>query len=281
MIARAVFFFSLLTYLSLLFPFTGYLRQRPVAVKLGYMPEAEAIKIVAGDQRSLLAELAIVKVLFYYGTLVEHLQNKVKLPIEYMNMFKTLQTAVKLDPYNMDVYYFTQAAFTWEVGRAREVNDMLLYGMKYRKTDFYLPFFAGFNSAYFLKDYKSAAEFMKKAAELSGDPLFTNLAARYFYESGQNNLGIIFLESMERGTKDRQIRNVYEVRRKALLAVRKIQIAARRFEEAQGMPPEAIADLVAAGFLDAVPADPYGGEFYLSESGAVQTTSRFAFAGSK
>ena len=46
-------------------------------------------------------------------------------------MYKTLQTAAKFDPYNSDAYYFAQAAFTWEVGRAKEVNQMLDYGMKH------------------------------------------------------------------------------------------------------------------------------------------------------
>lgn len=278
---RAVLVCCLISYLLVIYPFTDYLRQRPIAVKLGYMPEAEALKLVAGDQSCLLAELAIVKVLFYYGTLVEYQKQKLKLPIEYANMFKTLQTAVKLDPYNMDAYYFAQAAFTWEVGRAREVNDMLGYGMQYRKTDYWLPFFAGFNAAYFLKDYRSAATYMKRAAELSGDPLFTSLAARYFYESGQNDLGIVFLEAMQRGAKDRQIRDVYEVRRKALLAVKKIQAAVTGYQAVHGKLPPNIAELVTKGFIDAIPPDPYGGTFYLSETGTVQTTSKFAFAGNK
>ena len=278
---RLVCVCCLVCYLLVIVPFTEQLRQRPVAVKLGYMPEAEALKLVAGDQSSLLAEVAVVKVLFYYGTLVEFQKQKISLPIEYPNMFKMLQTAAKLDPYNMDAYYFAQAAFTWEVGRAKEVNDLLAYGMRYRTNDFYLPYFAGFNAAYFLKDYACAAIYMKKAAEISGEPLFANLAARYFYDSGQNSLGIYFIKMMMQGAKDPQIRRVYQLRYTALLAAEKIQNAVRQFSIKMARQPENISELVVNGFLDQVPSDPYGGKFYLTGSGAVQTTSKFAFAGNR
>jgi hypothetical protein len=196
-------------YVFCMVPFASYMKNRPVAVKLGYVPSAEVLRATVGDQKLLVAHAVVVKVLVYFGTLVEKLQNKILLPPEYLNMYKTLQTAVKLDPYNSDAYYFAQAAFTWEVGRAKEVNLMLDHGMKYRTWDYMLPFFAGFNAAYFLKQYEPAARYMKRAAELSGNPLLTNLAARYYFESDKSKLGIDFLELMEKGAKDEQVRKLY------------------------------------------------------------------------
>jgi tetratricopeptide (TPR) repeat protein len=271
----------LMLYLAVVFPMASYMRSRPIALKLGYMPDAKVLKVTFPDYRSLLAQGAVVRVLFYFGTMVEKLEHKVRLQPEYLNMFMTMQTAVKLDPYNMDAYYFTQAAFTWELGRIKEVNDMLVYGMKYRTWDYQLPFYAGFNAAYFQKDYKQAATYMKRAAQLSGNPLLTNLAARYLYESGETDLGLLFLESMEKGAKDKKVRQLYAVRREALSAVKKIQDALAKYRLAYGMPPAHIRALVAGGFLDEIPKDPYGGEFYIAEDGTVRTTSKFAFAGKK
>ena len=128
----------LMAYVTLLPTLKNQLDQRSVVVKLGYTPTAEVLKVAASDHRYSLAG--------------QQLQGKAIQP-EYLNMYETLKTALKLDPYNMDAYYFAQSAFTWEVGHAKEVNSMLDYGMKYRDWDWYLPFFAGFNSAYFLKDY--------------------------------------------------------------------------------------------------------------------------------
>jgi tetratricopeptide (TPR) repeat protein len=277
---KVLFILLLAAYMAVMGPFVSHLKNRPLAVKLGYLPEAEALKMAVGDQRYLVAEIAVVKVLFYYGTLMEKLQHRIHLPPEYGNMFKTLQTAVKLDPYNMDAYYFAEAAFTWEVKRYREVNDLLLYGMKYRTWDYSLPFFTAFNAAYFMKDYRTAALYMKKAAELSREPLFVNLSARYLYEAGQNDLGIRFLEVMEQESRDKKIRKVYEIRKQALLAVKEISDAVGRFAQARGRQPVDLQELVRGGLLQKIPVDPYGGEFYISANGAVRTTSNFAF-GSK
>lgn len=274
---RLCIVFLLVAYLVVLIPFTGYMKNRPVAVKLGYLPEAEALKMVSADQKNLVAHYAIVKVLFYFGTLTEKWQHKIKLPPEYFNMFKMVETAVKLDPYNMDSYYFAQAAFTWEVGRAKDVNRILLYGTRYRDWDFNLPFYVGFNYAYFLKDYTSAAPYMKRAAELSGNPLYTTLAARYFYEAGQNRLGIILLEAMEKGAKDRNIRRVYAMRKEALLAVSSLEDGVGKFTSRYGRMPKDLSELVAGGVIAKIPDDPYGGRFYLAGDGMVRSTSKFSF----
>lgn len=277
MIRRFFFIALLVSYVAVLIPFTTYLKKRPVAVKMGYLPDAEILKVVSGDQRTLLAELAVVKVLFYFGTLVEKSRNKIVLSPEYYNMFKTLETAIKLDPYNMDSYYFAQAAFTWEVGKAKDVNRLLSYGMKYRSWDWYLPFYAGFNSAYFLKDYAGAAQYMKRAAEISGDPLFTTLASRYFYEAGRAELGILFLDSMEKNAKDKQVKDIFAIRRRALNSVQSLTVAVQLFQKKYKTLPAKLSDLVAAEIITSIPDDPYGGKFYLDADGTIRSTSKFAF----
>lgn len=277
---RKMFWLPLLgAYIVLTVPLAEHLRNRPAVVKLGYMPTAEVLKIVSGDQRYVVAEFTVIKVLFYFGSLVEQWKQNLLIPPEYYNMYKTLETAVRLDPYNMDAYYFAQAAFTWEIGRARDVNAMLDYGMKYRTWDWYLPFFAGFNSAYFLNDYEKAGEYMRKAAEISGSPLFTNLAARYFYEAGRNDFGLVFLDEMIARAKDPKIQAVYQLRKEALLAVRELEAAVETFHARFQRSPRQLSELVVAGILAVLPQDPYGGEFYLDPEGKVRSTSKFALPG--
>jgi hypothetical protein len=275
-IHRLLFLVLLVGYAFCIVPFVSYMKDRPVAVKLGYVPSAEVLRVAVGDQKLFVAHAAVVKVLVYYGTIIDQLKNKIILPAEYYNMYTTLQTAVKLDPYNDDAYYFAEAAFTWEVNRAKEVNQMLDYGMKYRTWDYMLPFFAGFNASYFLKQYEPAAHYMQRAAELSGNPLLTNLAARFYFESDKSKIGIDFLEMMEKGAKDEQIRRLYRLRRTALQAASSIQDAVNQFKEQNGRLPGRLDELVESGFLKRLPEDPYGGRFYLDNSGTVRTTSKFA-----
>lgn len=277
MICRLLFALLIAGYCFCIVPFVSYMKTRPVAVKLGYVPSAEVLRVTVGDQKLLVAHAAVVKVLVYMGALIEKLQHQIVLPPEYFNMYTTLQTAVKLDPYNDDAYYFAQAAFTWEVGRAKEVNQMLDYGMKYRTWDYMLPFFAGFNASFFLKQYEPAARYMQRAAELSGNPLLTNLAARYYFESNKSKIGIDFLKMMEKGAKDEQARKLYRLRRIALQASSSIQDAVNQFKKKTGLLPGRLDELVECQVLKRLPEDPYGGRFYLDNSGTVRTTSKFAF----
>jgi hypothetical protein len=273
---RALFIGLLLCYAGVLIPFTAYLKNRPVMVKLGYVPAGKALRALAGDQRYLAAEIYVVRVLFYFGELFEVNRRQAAVTPEYFNMYRTLENSVLLDPYNMDAYYFSQAAFTWELGRIQEVNGMLKYGMKYRTWDFQLPFFIGFNSAYFLKDFNAAAVYMQRAAELSGNPLFTTLTARYFYEAGETDLGILFLDRMARGARDPKMKRVYELRMRALKAVKLLNAAKEHFRARNGRMPNDLRELVTAGLVEQIPDDPYGGRFYLDREGKIRTTSKFA-----
>lgn len=274
---KRIFFcvFLFTAYLSIIIPFTEYLKNRPIAVKLGYVPDAEVIKPVAGEYRSLIAEMYVLKVLIYYGSLVEQFHNKMKIPPEYYNMYKTLEAAVILDPYNLDAYYFAQAAFTWELGRITEVNAMLRHGIKYRTWDYWLPFYAGFNSAYFLHDYSTGAMYMKRAAELSGNSLFATLAARFFYDAGENDLGIMFLDAMVKSTKEKKLKHVYELRKQALIATKILETAVASYEKKYLKYPPELSELVTSGMIAYIPPDPYGGSFYLDHDGKIRSSSNF------
>jgi tetratricopeptide (TPR) repeat protein len=269
----------LVLYGVVIIPFTSYLKNKPFVEKLGYVPSATALKSVVADQKELAAASLVLKVLMYFGGLVERAENQAPIPPDYKSMSRLLHGAVKLDPYNMDAYYFAQSFLTWEVKQFKLANDLLDYGMKYRTWDWYLPFFAGFNTAYFLKDYKKAADYYKRAGELSGQELHKSLAGRYMQESGQTDLAIGYLTMMARGEKNPALKKQYQTRLAAFREARRIEIARDRYREAQGRLPTSVEQLVAGGFLSPFPTDPYGGRFYLEADGKVVTTSKYASAG--
>jgi len=263
-------------FLATVIPLDRQMTDRPVVVKLGYTPSPGVLRLTAGEFKPLLAEVEVLRVMFYFGSLVENWQKRIQVPPEYANMFRTIETAVHLDPYNMDAYYFAQAAFTWRVGHAADVNRLLEYGMRYRTQDWMLPYFAGFNAAYFLHDYRQAAEYMKQAAELSDQPLLTTLTSRFFYQSGREKMGIAFLKDMIARSRDRQEKQLYELRLKALQALQEIATAVQKYRKDQGRRPADVGKLVSGGYLGRIPQDPYGGTFYLDEKGRVKTTSKLA-----
>jgi hypothetical protein len=278
--ASAALIFMLL-YGVLIIPFTSYQRSKPFVERLGYVPSVTALKTVASDQKELVAAALVMKVMMYYGGLFENRENKPAIAPDYLSMSRLLHGSVKLDPYNMDAYYFAQAFLTWEVKQYQVANDLLVYGMKYRTWDWYLPFFAGFNNAFFLKDYAAAAKYYQRAGELSGSDLHRMLAGRYMQEAGQTELAIVYLSAMEKGERNPGLKRNYRLRLSAFREARRIELARDRYLATRGTKPTTVQQLVAAGLLVPPPRDPYGGVFYLDPEGKVATTSKYAFAGAR
>ncbi|MCM2359023.1 MAG: hypothetical protein NDI77_12805 [Geobacteraceae bacterium] len=272
-------FLSMLTagYLFLITPFTTYMRSKPFIEKLGYVPQAEVLKFVAADQKVFLADSLVLKSLFYFGSLAGRSGAELVLPPDYFSLYKTIETAVKLDPYNLDAYYFAQAVMVWDAKRVKEANALLEYGTKYRDWDYQLPFFLGFNYAYFLKDYQNAAKHYQKAADLSGEPLLAKLAGRYMYESGQTDLALAYLSTMEKSARNAAIKKEFQERIAAFSAVKRIETAMADYKRDFGTVSRSIDELLRKGYLKDLPVDPYGGQFFIDESGQVRSTSKFAF----
>lgn len=271
------FIFLLLCYVSVLIPLTHHLQARPFVEKLGYVPSADVLKLGSADQRQLLGASLVMKVLMYFGSLVEESAvQDVYLPPDFEGIKRLIRGAVTLDPYNIDTYYFAQAILVWDVGQIEEANALLEEGMRYRDWDFYLPFFAGFNYAYFLKDYENAARYYKRAGELSGSELYVKLAGRYFYEAGQTELAIAFLSTMAKSANNEAIKKTYDLRLEALKKVRSLEVARDAFRSKFNRLPVDIAELTDHGFIDQAPIDPYGGRFFIDEQGGIGTTSKFA-----
>jgi tetratricopeptide (TPR) repeat protein len=259
------------------------MRNKPIEEKLGYVPSVKLLKPLSADQKELVGASLVMKVLMYFGGIVAEAEagRVISEPPDLQGMSRLLHNAVRLDPYNMDAYYFAQGFLTWDAGQFKVANDLLDYGMQYRSWDWQLPFFAGFNSAYFLKDYTKAAAYYKRAGELSGSDLHKSLAGRYLQESGQTDLAIAYLSAMEKGERNEAMKKNYQVRLAAFQEVRRIELARDRYAQEKGAMPQSVEQLQQTGYLQPAPVDPYGGRFYLDPSGKVATTSKFAFAGVK
>lgn len=271
----------LLLYVVLITPFTTYLKNKPFVEKLGYVPAVSVLKSVAADQKEMVAASFVLKVLMYFGGLVEKAENQFVVPPDYKSMSRLLHGAVKLDPYNMDAYYFAQSFLTWDVKQYKLANDLLDYGMTYRTWDWQLPYFAGFNSSFFLHDYSKAADYYKRAADLSGNTLFIGLAGRYLQESDQTDMAIAYLFVIAKGERNPALKKTYLTRLTAFRETRRIEVARDRYRETRGAMPKTVGQLVSEGFIFPPPKDPYGGQFYLESDGKVATTSKYAFAGVK
>ncbi len=250
--------------------FLKQIQKRPL--KLGYVPQGKLYKAALGEFRWITGIYFAFRAITYFGGKSKAVAMKNYRQIEYFNLYRTIYQSIMLNPYNEDAYYFAQAAFI-DTGHIKDLNFLLRKAFKYRPWDFQLPFFLGFNNAYFLRNYDKAAFYFKLAAKLTGSSLFTNLAARYFYEGGRTKLGISFLKYMIKTSRNRSVKLIYEKRLDALEKIAFLENAVKRYRKKYGTFPKSLNELILKHIIKKIPEDPYHGKFYI-ENGKIKTTSK-------
>jgi tetratricopeptide (TPR) repeat protein len=254
-------------------PLTKIRDRKPAEARLGFFPPAPVIKALSADQYQFVSHVISLQCLFYFGGLVEQPGQKP----DWHKIYRALYTSTRLDPYNMDAYYFAQAVMTWEPGLVPQVVELLEYGFAHRSWDWYLPFFLSFDYAFFLHDYHKASEYLAKVAELKPEvDWYVTLAARYLYEGGSTALALAYLNEMISTARNEAIKRRMMTRAEALEKILKIEQAIVAYRERFQRDPKELGDLVNGGVLDLIPEDPYGGSFYLDKDGRVRTTSKLA-----
>ncbi|MDA3824097.1 MAG: hypothetical protein PF450_15990, partial [Bacteroidales bacterium] len=132
-----------------------------------------------------------------------------------------------------------------------------------------------YNNYFFLKDIKAAGMYLEKAASIQGAPEFyKTLAARMHLQSGNIISGIVFLTEMLRETYDPNTRMFLQKRLDALKLIAFLEKNVIEYIRQFDKRPDTLSDLVSEGFIEEIPDDPYGGEFYLMENGRVYSTSK-------
>jgi len=154
-----------------------------------YLPPKEIMQIVSLDYKNLVSELLFFRAIVYFGDKVE-----TKVMPNWHWIYKAMETSTYLDPYNIDSYYFTEAVLAWDAKAPKEANIILERGAKFRNWDWYIPFFMGFNSFYFLKDNKEAAKWFSEAAKINKE--VAPIAAKFYYKVNETALAIAFLKKM-------------------------------------------------------------------------------------
>ena len=245
--------------------------------KLLLLPSREMTRVMSFGNEILAAQLIFYNSMFFVGSF-----EKPPTPTMSRELYYALDTVTYLDPHNMDGYYFAQGTLSWNRSLIEPLNTLLRRGMTYRSWDWNIPFFYGFNQFYFLGKPKKAAKYFKRAYELNPQNTFLpTLIARLHYEADETEVAIDFLEEMIRNTTSEKLRKWMMVRLQALRFVSLLEDAVDRYQQRYNRKPQNLKMLVEGGIIKAVPPDPYGGKFYLDQSGRVRTTSQFAYAGQK
>jgi hypothetical protein len=249
-------------------------RMLPQDADVSYVLPSPILKITALEFHGLAADFLFLKALTFYGSTVERKESPRIKEQEWRWMYDVLVASTDLDPYFFDPYYFANATFTWEARMVNEADTLLAKGSRYREWDYLIPFFMGFNEFYFLHDNAKASEYLMEGSKRpDAPPLMATLAVRLAYKVDRTEIAIVFLQETLEKTKDKNTRKELGMRLEVLQGVLALERAVEAYKEKFGKPPHDLQELPAKGFIAHIPADPYGGEFYIDEDGSVKTTS--------
>lgn len=239
----------------------------------------KVLRFTSLEFKGLAADNRLLAGIFYIGRLLGA-EGRQAAGADWDYFTSLVNSSVELDPYFFDTYYFASAMLAWNAARPEEAASILEKAAVYRPDDHRLVFSLGFIYYYFLNDNFKASEYIGKAAQTDGAPAFyANLAARLAFDSGSHETAAAFLISMIEQTQNESVRAMYEKRLRAIAGAVELEKALAEYRAETGKNAESLSELVSAGLIDAVPDDPYGGEYYITEEGRVYSTSGFASQG--
>ncbi len=236
----------------------------------------EALRLLSGEFSSVVSDYMLLEAMVAYSQAQEGLgKEKGGLKADTVWLENMLDAATDLDPLFYDPYYFAAMTLPWDFGNYDWTIRLLEKGAANLKDDWTLPYYAGFHSYYFLKDFNKASKLLFAAAERPGAPkaFLTSLGSRLGYEGNETAVAISFLEKIIEEVDDALVREEFERRLVALRLIEALEMGVQAYTSKLGKAPESLQELVDAGVTKKIPADPYGGAFYLDEDGGVKTTS--------
>jgi hypothetical protein len=232
------------------------------------------LKIAALEFQGLVSDVFFLKTMVFIGGTQQRIEIPRVKEWEWQWLIKVLDTATDLDPFFFDPYYYANAYLPWDAGKAVEANRILKKGSRYRDWDWMLPFYIGFNDFFFLGNDTEASTYLMEASRRpGGDSLLASLAARLAVRENRTETAIYFLEELAKRTEDSGLKKHYVTRIRALKSIFFLDNAVTVFKKKYGRNPTGIEELVNKNIINQLPRDPYGGTYYLAESGKVRSTT--------
>lgn len=227
------------------------------------LPLFVQVFMAAGD-RYLAANIAAIRAL---------VANTFKMQAEEFAILAKLQEDVSwLNPGHEDNYYTATAILPWQ-GEVEATQRILARATKARFYDYQPAFYYAFNLLHFKGDAVGASAWLREAAEHlpEGDERLQmqNLAAIWLDKAQDADLAIRVVEAMAQQAKRRDFQRYLEQRVARLRALKDLRSAAEVYRQRSDRPLLDLKDLVDAGIITALPADPFGFGFALDRQGRI------------
>jgi tetratricopeptide (TPR) repeat protein len=257
---------------------TARARLEPEALQVGrvrdpaWLPDSRAVKLAAMGQRQLLAEA-------YWLRTVQYMGEMTLTGGDWRALHPLADLTTDLDPRFAYAYQIAGSNLAGLAHRYDEAERILLKGMRNVPDRWTLPWTHAVNKFLFERDFATAAEYARRAAEVGRRPHLALLAA---------NLSLVTDDTSEYAAAEAVLTTAIAqadtpelrmqlgerlVRVRTFEALSRVERAAEEFGRRYGRRPVLLDELVAQGLLAEIPKDPSGGIIvYDPAKGEVRST---------
>lgn len=248
-------------------------QKRPLHVRaeeLAYLPKGQYLRLASLGYRQIVADIIWLQAVQHLGARTDSQQG-------YRWTYHAVDVLTDVDPTFVPAYQAAGTVLGVWAGRTQESIAILKKGMQHNPEVWQLPFLIGYDYFYELCDPYNASRYLQIAAMLPGAPEYLpRLAARMAVEAGDTEAALEFLERLVRQTHDERLRTVLTERMKHVMQeqnLRLLDAAVRRYSASYHKRPGTLEDVIGKKIIDAIPADPFGGQYVLNAEGEVRSTA--------
>jgi hypothetical protein len=256
------------------------MRLQPEASAMGairdpaWIPSGRTLRLVSMGQRLLLSDLFWLKTVQYMG---ESFGAKVD---RWAALYPLVDLVTDLDPRHGYAYQVAGSNLGGIAHRYDEADRILEKGMRNLPDRWTLPWTYAVNKYLFEGDFATAARYARVASDVGRRPHLALLAANLSLvtdDAAEYAAATAVLEQAIGAATTDELREQLETRLvkvRTYEALSRVERAIAAFQARWVRRPLALEELVAAGLLEAVPADPAGGTIgYDLASGKVRSSA--------
>ena len=236
-----------------------------------YVTSGRALQRMSLGYRGLLADIYWTRAVQYFG------EKHIIEDVHYDLLDPLLNITTDLDPnllvaYNYGAFFLSQKP-PQGAGQPGKAVDLLQKGIRFNPDDWHLYFNLGFVEYMDRKDPKAAEEAFRRGSVRPGaHPFLRVMAASMAQKASDVDTAAALWTELYQTTQDKTIRENAERHLEALHVDHDIQELENRiaiFRQRNQRPPADWYDMVRAGLLRGVPADPTGAPYRLMPDGSV------------
>jgi len=232
-----------------------------------YVEDGEALKKVLLGFESLAADLYWLRTVQYFGgQRLYSTDKRFELLEPLLNITTTLDPSLKV----VYTYGATFLSEPWPTGAGEPLQGLALIdkGIENNPDNWRFYLDKGFIYFWVLKDYKKAAEIFLEGSKLPGAPYWmVATAGRTLARGGDRQTARHLWKILHDTAENEQMRHNALIHLQQLDALDQVEVLtalAGKFKEQQGRFPESWQEMIAAGYLRGVPADPLGVPYVLN-----------------